>query len=132
MPWPTGQILEQRQADLERLLEVCQGGLDTRFDYAAELATRFNRDREAVRELLYLWLRWWRDLLLVKEAAEEYLHNADWATPLRLQATYLSTAQVVAFIKLLNRTLEALDANANSRLALERLLLALPATAARP
>ena len=125
------QILEQRDADLERLLEVCDGGLDVRFDYAAELATRFNRDREATRELLFLWLRWWRDLLLIKEGAEEYVHNADRIMPLRLQATRLTTAQVVAFIKRLNRTLEALDANANARLALETLLLGLPTISAR-
>ena len=126
------QILEQRDADLERLLEVCDGGLDARFDYAAELATRFNRDREATRELLFLWLRWWRDLLLIKEGAEEYVHNADRIMPLRLQATRLSTAQVVAFIKRLNRTLEALDANANARLALETLMLGLPVANTRP
>ena len=126
------QILEQRDADLERLLEVCDGGLDARFDYAAELATRFNRDREATRELLFLWLRWWRDLLLIKEGAEEYVHNADRIMPLRLQATRLTTAQVVAFIKRLNRTLEALDANANARLALETLMLGLPVANTRP
>ena len=120
------QALEQREADLERLQQVCSGGLDIRFDYAAEVATQFSRDREAARELLYLWLRWWRDLLLVKEGAEEYLHNADQATSLRLQASQLSTADVVAFIKRINRTLAALDANANPRLTLEALLLALP------
>ena len=120
------QALEQREADLERLQQVCSGGLDIRFDYAAEVATQFSRDREAARELLYLWLRWWRDLLLVKEGAEEYLHNADQATSLRLQASQLSTADVMAFIKRINRTLAALDANANARLTLEALLLGLP------
>ena len=121
-----GQILEQRKADLERLEEVCEGGLDARFNYAAELATRFNRDRDATRELLYLWLRWWRDLLLIKEGVEQYVHNADRIIPLRLQATRLTTAQAVAFIKRLNLTLEALDRNANARLALEVLMLNLP------
>ncbi len=125
------QVLEQRDADLERLQEVCESGLDVRFDYAAELATRFGRDRDAAREMLYLWLRWWRDLLLIKEGAEEYLQNTDRLTPLRLQATQLSTAQVVAFIKRINRTLEALDANANPRLTLEALMMGLPRASAR-
>lgn len=120
------EALEQREADLQRLQEVCEGGLDMRFDYAAELATRFSRDRDAAKELLYLWLRWWRDLLLIKEGAEEYLHNYDHVAPLRLQATRLTTGQVTAFIKRLNRTLEALDANANPRLTLEVLMLGLP------
>lgn len=121
-----GEMLEQRDAELERLQEVCSGGLDTRFDYAAELAGRFNREREETKELLYLWLGWWRDLLLVKEAAEEYVHNADCLTPLRLQAGGLSTAQVAGFIRRLNGTLAALDGNANARLALENLMLNLP------
>ena len=121
-----GEILEQRDAELERLQEVCNGGLDARFEYAAELATRFNREREETKELLYLWLRWWRDLLLIKEAADQYVHNADCLTPLRLQAGRLTTAQVAAFLRRLNRTLEALDGNANARLALETLMLNLP------
>lgn len=120
------QALEQRNADLERLQQVCEGGLDLRFDYAAEVATQFGRDREAARELLFLWLRWWRDLLLVKEGAEDYLHNADMSTNLRLHATQLSTADVVAFIKRLNHTLASLDSNANPRLTLETLMLGLP------
>lgn len=120
------QGLEQRNADLERLQQVCQGGLNVRFDYAAEVATQFGRDRGAARDLLYLWLRWWRDLLLVKEGGEEFLHNADVADALRLHATRLSTADVVAFIRRINRTLEALDANANPRLTLESLVLGLP------
>ena len=120
------QVLEQRDADLERLQEVWESGLDVRFEYAAEVATRFGRDREAGRELLYLWLRWWRDLLLVKEGGEDYLGNADRTTALQLQASELSTGQVVAFIKRLNRTLEALDANANARLTLEALMLGMP------
>ena len=120
------QVLEQRDADLERLQEVCESGLDVRFEYAAELATRFGRDRESARQLLYLWLRWWRDLLLIKEGAEQYLHNNDRTDPLRMQASQFSTGQVVAFIKRLNRTLESLDANANPRLTLEALMLGLP------
>lgn len=120
------QLLEQRQEDLERIVEVSQAQLPERFTYAAELATRFARDREPVRELLYLWLRWWRDLLLVKEGAEKYLHNRDQLQQLHLQAAGLDSVQVVAFVKLLLRTLEALDSNANPRLALEVLMLNLP------
>ena len=93
------------------------------------MATLFSRDRESARELLYLWLRWWRDLLVIKEGAEEYVHNLDWLTQLRLQAAGLSTPQIVQFVKRLLQTLEALDHNANPRLALEILMLNLPASA---
>jgi DNA polymerase-3 subunit delta' len=120
------QVLEKRTEALERIVEICEGSLETRFSYAAELATRFSRDREPVRELLFLWLRWWRDLLLIKEDTEEYVNNADLLSQLRLQATQLSALQVVVFVRELLQTIEALDRNANPRLALEVLMLNLP------
>ena len=117
------QLLEQRQADLERMREAVGAGLDTRFGYANEVASLFGSNRPAARELLSLWLRWWRDLLLVKEGAEEYLHNADHAEVLRAHAAALTTPQVTAFIRRLLDTMAALDANASPRLALETLML---------
>ena len=117
------QLLEQRQADLERMRETMGAGLDTRFSYASEVATLFGSNRAAARELLALWLRWWRDLLLIKEGVEEYLHNADQADVLRAHAETLTIAQIAAFIRRLLTTMAALDANANPRLALETLML---------
>ena len=123
-------LLEQRRLELVRVQEACEPGLERRFGYAADLASLFSKDRESARQSLYLWLRWWRDLLLIKEGAEEYVHNTDWLTQLRLQATGLTPAQIVDFVKCLLQTLEALDSNASARLALEVLMLSLPATEA--
>ena len=117
------QLLEQRQADLERMREAAGAGLDMRFAYANEVATLFGANRPAARELLSLWLRWWRDLLLVKEGADEYLHNADHSDALRAHAETLTTAQIAAFIRRLLDTLAALDANVSPRLAMETLML---------
>ena len=117
------QLLEQRQADLERMREAVSAGLDTRFGYANEVASLFGSNRPAARELLSLWLRWWRDLLLVKEGADEYLHNADHADALRAHAETLTTAQIAAFIRRLLETMAALDANVSPRLAMETLML---------
>jgi DNA polymerase III subunit delta' len=120
------QRLEQREADLEQLQEVYQGALEQRFSYAAELATRFQRDRDAVREVLFLWLGWWRDLVLIKEGSEEYVQNLEHLDRLHLQASQLGIAEIVRAIRALNGTLEALDSNASPRLALEVLMLELP------
>ena len=122
--------LRQRKEDLDRLNQACQSGLDSRFALANEMATLFYQDRGATKESLYQWLRWWRDLLLIKEDGEEYIHNTDRGEQLRLQATQLTTLQIVAFIKRVLDTLEALDSNANARLALEVLMLDLPLAAA--
>ena len=125
-----GETREQREEELARLMETCRSGLETRFNYANELAGLFYKDRDAVKQWLYFWLRWWRDLLLIKEGGEEYIHNTDRGTELRLQATQLTTAEVVGFIKMLLETLEALGRNASARLALEVLMLNLPTTTA--
>jgi DNA polymerase-3 subunit delta' len=123
-------LLKQREEELDRLSEACRSGLAARFGYANELAALFSKDRDAARQSLYLWLRWWRDLLLLKEGGEEYVHNTDRQTELLLQASRLSTAQIVRFVKRLLETLEALDRNASARLALEVLMLDLPTMAA--
>ena len=117
------QLLEQRQADLERMREAVAAGLDARFAYANEIASLFSSNRAAARELLALWMRWWRDLLLVKEGADEYLHNADQADSVRFHAATLTTAQIAVFIRRLFDTMAALDANVSPRLALETLML---------
>ena len=120
------QILEQRHADLEKLQETLDAGLETRFTYANEIASLFGSDRESAKDLLALWLRWWRDLLLIKEGGEEFLHNADYADSLRGQASGLSTLEIVQFINRLMQTLSSLDSNASPRLAMEVLMLNLP------
>ena len=120
------QVLEQRQADLEKMQETLDSGLETRFTYANEVASLFGSNREAAKDLLALWLRWWRDLLLIKEGAEEFLHNADHADSLRSQASGLSTPQIMQFIDRLMQTLSSLDSNASPRLAMEVLMLNLP------
>ena len=124
-------VLEQRQADLEKLQETLDAGLETRFTYANEVASLFGSDRDAAKDLLALWLRWWRDLLLIKEGAEEFLHNMDHADSLRSQASGLTTPEIVQFINRLMQTLSSLDSNVSPRLAMEVLMLNLPIEAGR-
>lgn len=125
------QVLEQREAELDRLKEACEAGLSLRFGYAAELATLFSRDRDSTIQLLYLWLRWWRDLMLIKEGVQEFVSNNDQLTELNLQATQLTTGRIVQVIKSLIHTIEALEHNANPRLTLEALMVGLPRVSAK-
>ena len=108
------------------MLETCRAGLDTRFIYASELATMFSRNRDGVRQILFLWLRWWRDLLLMQEGGRDYVHHTDRLAELDLHRNGITTIQIVTFVKLIHETLEALDHNASPRLALEVLMLNLP------
>jgi DNA polymerase-3 subunit delta' len=120
------ELLERRKAELEQVRETTEASLESRLEYASELASLFSRDREAARQVLYLWQSWWRDLLLVKEGAVDYIHNTDWVAQLSLQAARLTVPQMTGFLKRVLQTLEALDRNANARLALEVMMLDLP------
>ena len=121
------EVWEARDRVLDRVDQVCRSGLLERFEYAGELASQFSSERESARQELFEWQRWWRDLLLIKEGADNYLRNVDRAAELRLHATGVTTAQTVEFLERIHKTLEALDRNANPRLACEVLMLNLPA-----
>ena len=120
-------VLEARGTELDRITDPDSVPLDQRFSYANTLANGFSRDRESVRQTLYLWQGWWRDLLLVKEGVSEHVQNADRRNELESIAPRVSSSDIVEFLKRIQTTLAALDANANPRLALESMMLGAPA-----
>ena len=102
---PTWKAFDSRSA---------KAGLDIRFDYAAEVATQFGRDREGGQGTAVPLAA-----LVAGPAAGQGGCRGVPAQrrPGRRPAPTghpASTADVVAFIKRINRALEALDANANS------------------
>ena len=119
--------LDARGAELDRIADPDSAPLDQRFSYANSLANGFSRDRESVRQTLYLWQGWWRDLLLVKEGLPQHIRNADRRSELDSMAPRVASTDVVEFLKRIQATLEALDANVNPRLALESMMLGMPA-----
>ena len=119
-------VLESRSTQLDGIAESEGTALDQRFSYANSLAGGFSGDRESVRQTLYLWQGWWRDLLLVKEGVADHVQNGDRRAELESLAPNASSAAIVTFLRRLQETLTALDANANPRLALESLMLDVP------
>lgn len=123
-------LLERRDQLLERLLEVIRGDNEARFDYAAQLAAQFGQNRASVREVLDLWLDWWRDLLLVKLGSSDTITNIDQEAELVEISQGYSLAQIRDFIGSIQSAAEQLGQNANPRLALEVLMLAIPGRSA--
>lgn len=124
--------LEAFRKQLSQVSSVASSPLDARFSYANNLAGSFSGDRETVRQELYLWERWWRDVLLIKEGLPERVHNDDWLAELTTHADAASAPDIVSFLESVRETLSALDANVNPRLALECLMLAVPTGVAGP
>ncbi len=111
---------------IERIVDVASGGLEERFSYADDLARRFQRDPAAGRDELFLWMRWLRDVLLVQQGQEASIVNVTWRQTLTRHAEALTPAQTVRWLHRLTETIEALDRNANARLALEALMMDAP------
>jgi len=120
-------LLQQHSQNTDRLSSLLDAGLEQRFAYAQELATLFSKDRRAAREIMDTWLTWWHDLMLIKGGYGEGTTNVDYEATLNKQAMELTLNQIKGFIVSLCQTAKAISQNVNARLALESLMLNLPA-----
>ena len=120
------KIIEERERDMTRIIEICNATINERFAYAAELATLFGRDRGLTRVLIDLWSGWWRDLLLVKGGAASLIVNIDREDAVTEMADCYSLVQIKDFIEAIINAIRQLSMNANPRLVFEVLMLKLP------
>lgn len=120
-------VLAEVHQQIERIADVIEGGLEARFAYADALARRYQLDRAAGREELFLLMRWLRDVLLIQHGQGARIVNLSWRSTLERQAASLTSAQVTRWLRALTETVGALERNANPRLALEALMIQAPA-----
>ncbi len=119
-------VLARRGEVMARLSGMVAAGGSERFAYAAELATRFARDRDGVGEVLALWLDYWRDMLLVRLGCGDIVTNVDMIEELTGQAERYSLPQIRGFIDSIKNAGAQLKHNADPRLVLEVLMLTIP------
>jgi DNA polymerase-3 subunit delta' len=121
------EMLRARREALMDIRNLPRRSLAERFACAGNLAGRFGRQREAVLDVLDLWGQWWRDVLLAAAGCQEAVTNVDLSDILRSEAARYDPRQVAAFLRSLAAARRRLEENVNPRLALEVLLLDLPA-----
>ena len=119
-------LVAERSERLEAIEGTVEGGLEERFDYAANLAFSFARNRDLARQELALWLAWWRDVMLVKERAPNLVTHVSRIEILERWAAAFSSRQVAQAISTVLDTIDHLELNVNPRLALEEMVLAIP------
>ena len=119
-------VLEGRSELVDRIVELASSAISDRFAYAAQQATFFGQDKEAVFETLNLWTGCWRDLLLVKQGCQNLVTNIDRMDMLEILSEKYDVAQIAGFIRSLDSAVHNLRRNANPRLALEILMLDIP------
>ncbi len=113
------EFREERLADIQSLLPAARRD---KFSYAEKLA----KDREGMRQVLLLWLSFWRDVMLRAGQASIPLANIDRTQEIESLAVRVPLAQTRQVVSDLERALERLDANVNPRLLAEVLLLDWP------
>ncbi len=119
------EMLDKRRAQLDLLVKVPTMNTVQRFDLAQVLSS----DSENLRAILELWLLWWRDLLLTANGGLDLTVNVDLRHLLQEQAKKLGPARSEQMVRAILRTLTFLDQNVGARMALEVLMLDLPALA---
>ena len=119
-------VLERRAERLGRLFDVLAGNLETRFEYAAELATRFTQRRTEVREVLDDLLGILRDMLLFGIGLGAEIVNLDYGDKLQLLAQEFNIKEIRKGITAVSVALRQLWQNASPRLVLDVMMLDMP------
>ena len=119
-------VLEAIEEKITTVESVVQAGLEARFEYAEKLARAFGRDRDAVRDELAIWLEWWRDMMIVKAGLPRYVKHLARLDTFQAGAAKVTVEEVVKAVSAVEETSRWLDRNANARLALDNMMLAMP------
>ena len=120
-------LLENREAQLAHLQEILAASRVGRFKLADKLA----RDPENLPALLQTWLSWWRDAALMNfsgtnDNGSSQLTNIDQLSWLQQIIQSVSPTKTTTSLKRTEKSLWALERNANARLVLENLFLNYP------
>ena len=121
-----GDPLALRRAQAEAVRGLAAAGRAERFAYSERLAGRAGDPGNAFTALSE-WIAWWRDLLLAGAGAEAYLAHSDAAAEVRAEARRYRPADVVRFLAALQSTVELLHQGVNARVALDALMVQVPA-----
>jgi len=124
--WLNDGILKGRNEQIDSLIQLASKGISDRFSFASDLAERFAKDRESVKETLSLWISWWRDMLLVCSGCPEHIINLNFQDTLQREIVGYNIYTIKFVICGLQQSISALDRNANPRLVLEVAMLNLP------
>jgi len=120
--------IDQRLTQLQTLWQLCAADSVDRLLFAEKSATAFTSRH--LFEMIDVWMTWWRDVLLVQSGCADTCCNIDQTTVLQQQADAVPSKTVREYLRTLQRIETYLQHTINTRLALEVLILKLPAVRA--
>ena len=112
------ELMEERGAILREIEDAVGSTMEGRFEYAANLATAFTRNRENGGQVLDLWLDWWRSFLV--KAVQSGSGKVD------VEGTTLTVREIAAAIGAVLKARSNLERNVTYRLATEQMMLQMP------
>jgi DNA polymerase III subunit delta' len=115
-------LLESRKTRLDQLEAALGQSRVGRFG----LAEAMSKDKSSLEDTLTLWLSYWRDALLLAHSTTTPIANRDRRHGLEQVARSVPIEDITRALNGVRRTMRYLDQNANTRLAVEVLMLDLP------
>lgn len=111
-----------------RCLEMLESTLERGRTYRMQVADQLSQHPEDLPDILEVWLSWWRDVMLLSAGCEdENVANLDRIEVLHERAKRTGVTAAHSAIQALCATADRLEHNVNPKLAMEALLLSLPA-----
>jgi DNA polymerase-3 subunit delta' len=114
--------MAQRRAWLNDHIRLLSAGRVERFAYIDPLY----KDKDALRNVLLVWLSYWRDVLLKASGASVPVTNLDHQEEIESLAERVGRQAAHRSAAAIERSLERLERNVNPRLVAEVLMLDLP------
>ncbi len=118
------ELQEQRQTWLNDQTQLLSSNRVDRFAYADTLTK--DKEKETTRQVLQIWLSYWRDVMMRAAGATAPLINLDRAEEIDRIAGQISLIVARQAVSGIERAISLLDTNVNARLAVEVLMLDLP------
>jgi len=115
-------LLVERDERLNDLQSLIAASRVEKFAYADKLA----KDKDSMRQVILIWLSYWRDVMLRAAQAEAPLVNVDRNLEIEDVASRMDLSSARSVVNGLESTLEKMDKNVNTKLLAEVLLLDLP------
>lgn len=116
------KMLAFRAEKLDDLRDLLSSSYRARFAYAEKLA----KEKDAFRQTLFIWLSFWRDVLLRAAGSDSPLTNLDRAADAARLGERLSLAEARRLTEQCEQAIERLEKNVNARLLAEVTLMDWP------
>ena len=115
-------LLEQRQSWLDDLIQLMGESRRERFAFVRS----FVENKEDLRGELQVWLTFWRDVLISTSGMNVQITNLDYMNQVQKLVSITNLQKAHFHVNAIERTIEYIDRNVNTRLALEVLVMDFP------